>query len=116
MSKLYFDYENLKDLDQREDVTLSKAHKARACAVCQKPVDDGQAVPLNIGQGLEVLLHRECMGEIMEALTPKPETIPVSTSKPSVTRKATMPIDQERMAENIKRDVYLQLLKHGLSQ
>lgn len=96
--------------------TLTKGHQQRSCVVCREPVVDHQVESINIGGGLEVLVHRVCLVEITEALAPKAVTIPVPVSKPSVTRKSTMPIDEKRMADNIKAEVYAQLLKLGLSQ
>ena len=108
------DDDTLKDLDERETVQVSKAHQQRSCVVCCEPVVDHQAESINIGGGLQVLLHRACMAELTEAMEPKSIVIPVK--QPSVTRKSTMPFDVDRLAEDAKAEVYLELLKLGLGQ
>jgi hypothetical protein len=63
------------------NVLTGKAHQRRACAVCQEPVIDDKAVPLDAGGGIEVLVHRACMAEVIDALEPKRTVfkVPVST-------------------------------------
>jgi hypothetical protein len=116
MSDMYFHDDTLKDLDARENVSVSKAHQQRSCVVCGLPVVDHQAESISIGGGLVVLVHSACMNDLTEAMAPKAVRIPVTTSQPSV-RKSTVPsqpFDVERMAEDAKAEVYMQLLKLGL--
>jgi hypothetical protein len=101
--------------------TLTKGHQQRTCVVCREPVIDHQAASINIGGGLEVLVHRACMSELTEALAPQEVRIPVK--QPSV-RKSTLSgqtgvsqpysYDQERMARNIKSELYALLLQRSL--
>jgi hypothetical protein len=104
MSEMFMNEDALKGLDGRETVTMSKAHQQRSCVVCQQPVVHHQAESINIGGGLEVLVHRACMNGLVDAMEPKSVVIPVSQTpvKKSV-RKSTvndLPFDRERFKKN----------------
>lgn len=113
MSELY-------DVNQPKELIL-KAESHRACPVCDEPIQDDKAAILPIGGGIDALVHKGCMNEIMDALTPKATTIPVSTDSKqavskSVTRKSTVstsPIDKDDLKERIRYEFSLLLLKHG---
>jgi hypothetical protein len=118
MSNLYFDDQTLRDLDARENVSVSKAHQARSCAACGLPVTDHNAESINIGGGLEVLVHRACMSELTEAMAPKEVRIPVPVTpvRKSTVATSTVPFDVKRMADDAKAEIYTRLLEIGLTQ
>ncbi len=103
MSELY--------MNMQSDL-VSKGSAGRGCAVC-----GGTATPDNsiFLPTAEVMICKACAHDLTESLTPKPQTIAVHQPS-TVTRKSTMPIDEKQMAEDIKAEVYIQLLKLGLSQ
>jgi hypothetical protein len=116
-SENYFSNDELRKLDAREDMTISKASQQRSCVACGLPVDDAKAESISIGGGLVVLVHAACKHELVSAMAPQEVRIPVPA--PSV-RKSTVTqpyaYDQERMARDIKAEVYQRLLEIGLRQ
>lgn len=63
-----------------QSTLIAKGHKARACAVCQYPIDELPAT-IDLGSGLEVQVHKTCKHDVMEAMAPKAETIPLDAYK-----------------------------------
>jgi hypothetical protein len=107
------------DIHNNQPATVSKAHQQRSCVVCSEPVIDHQAEAINIGGGLEALVHRACMAEVTEALAPKAVVIPVPASKPvkkSTVTKSYEPYDKDSLKERIRFEFTELLLQHGLMQ
>jgi ribosome-binding protein aMBF1 (putative translation factor) len=95
---------------------VSKGSTGRSCAVCGGTAKPNNSVFLPTA---EVMICKACAHDLAESLTPKAKTIPVSTvNKPVRKSTVTKPYayDEKRMAEDIKAEVYIQLLKLGLSQ
>ncbi len=104
----------LYDINQPKELIL-KAESHRACPVCDEPVNDAKFATFDLGGGLEVKLHTGCMQQVLDAVEPVAEKIPVNTSK-SV-RKSTVPTgyayDKDSLKERIRYEFSLLLLKHG---